>query len=57
MPCTAKKFEASRPEPAGDADPHGSTLSWSEAAGNFSLPVVSLPLRDLHRRLPQLRWE
>lgn len=57
MPCTAKKFEASRPEPAGDADPHGSALSWSEAAGNFSLPVVSLPLRDLHRRLPQLRWE
>ena len=37
-----------------DADPQGSALSWSEAAGGFEFPVVALPVRDLHRRLPQL---
>jgi len=37
-----------------DADPQGSALSWSEAAGGFEFPVVSLPVRDLHRRVPQL---
>lgn len=38
-----------------DADPQGSALSWSEAAGaEFPCPVVALPVRDLHRRLPSL---
>jgi chromosome partitioning protein len=37
-----------------DADPQGSALSWSEAAGAFPFPVVALPVRDLHRRLPAL---
>lgn len=37
-----------------DADPQGSALSWSEAAGSFPVPVVALPVRDLHRRLPLL---
>lgn len=36
-----------------DADPQGSALSWSEQAG-LVFPVVALPVRDLHRRLPQL---
>lgn len=36
-----------------DADPQGSALSWSEQAG-LAFPVVALPVRDLHRRLPQL---
>jgi len=36
-----------------DADPQGSALSWSEQAG-LAFPVVSLPVRDLHKRLPQL---
>ncbi len=37
-----------------DADPQGSALSWSESAEDFPYPVVSLPVRDLHRRLPAL---
>jgi chromosome partitioning protein len=38
-----------------DADPQRSALSWSEAAGEaWTCPVVALPVRDLHRRLPQL---
>lgn len=37
-----------------DADPQRSALSWSETAGGFPFPVISLPTRDLHRRLPQL---
>ena len=37
-----------------DADPQGSALSWSETAGDFPLPVVAAPVRDLHRRVPQL---
>ncbi len=37
-----------------DADPQGSALSWSEAAGGFEFPVVALPVRDLHKRVPQL---
>jgi len=37
-----------------DADPQGSALSWSESAGDFPYPVVGLPVRDLHRRLPAL---
>ncbi len=34
-----------------DADGQGSALAWSES---FALPTVALPVRDLHRRLPQL---
>lgn len=37
-----------------DADPQGSALSWSESAEDFPYPVVGLPVRDLHRRLPAL---
>jgi chromosome partitioning protein len=38
-----------------DADPQGSALAWSETAGDdFPCPVVGLPVRDLHRRLPEL---
>lgn len=38
-----------------DADPHRSALSWSERVGEaFPSPVVALPVRDLHRRLPLL---
>lgn len=37
-----------------DADPQGSALSWSETAGDFPLPVVAAPVRDLNRRVPQL---
>ncbi|GHF63594.1 chromosome partitioning protein [Deinococcus metalli] len=37
-----------------DADPQGSALSWSETAGSFPLPVVSAPVKDLSRRVPQL---
>lgn len=37
-----------------DADPQGSALSWSETAGDFSLPVVAAPVRDLNRRVAQL---
>ena len=37
-----------------DADPQASALSWSEAAENFPVPVISLPVKDLHKRLPVL---
>jgi len=37
-----------------DADPQASALSWSEVAGDFPVTVVSLPVRDLHKRLPAL---
>jgi chromosome partitioning protein len=37
-----------------DADPQGSALSWSEAAGDLPCSAVGLPVRDLHRRLPKL---
>ncbi|CAM4003359.1 ParA family protein [Deinococcus frigens] len=37
-----------------DADPQGSALSWSEMAGDFPLPVVAAPVKDLNRRVPQL---
>jgi cellulose biosynthesis protein BcsQ len=36
-----------------DADPQGSALQWSETV-DLSFPVVSLPVKDLHRRVPQL---
>lgn len=37
-----------------DSDPQGSALSWSETAGDFPLPVVAAPVKDLNRRVPQL---
>lgn len=38
-----------------DADGQGSALSWSEQAGGFPrVQVISLPVKDLHRRLPEL---
>jgi chromosome partitioning protein len=37
-----------------DADPQGSALSWSVNAGGFPFSVVSLAVRDLHKRLPEL---
>jgi chromosome partitioning protein len=38
-----------------DADPQGTVLTWSELAGdNFGPVVVSLPTRDLRRRLAEL---
>lgn len=36
-----------------DADPPGSLLRWSEMGG-WSLPVIGLAVKDLHRRLPGL---
>lgn len=37
-----------------DADPQGSALSWSDQAGGLPFPVVALPVRTLHRQLPDL---
>jgi chromosome partitioning protein len=37
-----------------DADPQRSALSWSEAAGGFAFPVISLPVRDLATRVGSL---
>ncbi len=34
-----------------DADPQGSALSWSEAAGELPFPVVAMPVTNLHRQL------
>jgi chromosome partitioning protein len=34
-----------------DADPQGSSLSWSESAKDFPLPVIGLPVKDMHRRI------
>ncbi len=36
-----------------DADPQGSSLSWSEGAKDFPVPVVGLPVKDLHKRVAQ----
>jgi chromosome partitioning protein len=36
-----------------DADPAGSLLRWSEMAG-WPFPVIGLPVRDLHVRLPAI---
>ena len=36
-----------------DADPQGSSLSWSEGARDFTVPVVGLPVKDLHKRVGQ----
>lgn len=35
-----------------DADPQGSALEWSDLAGGFPFRVAGLPVRDLHRRIP-----
>jgi len=37
-----------------DADPQGSSLSWSEEAADLPCSVIGLPVRDLHRRLDSL---
>ena len=37
-----------------DADPQGSALSWSEEAGELPCAVISLPVRDIHRRIQNL---
>lgn len=37
-----------------DADPQGSSLSWSEEAQDLPCSVVSLPVRDLARRMDGL---
>lgn len=37
-----------------DADPQQSALAWSETAGELGFPVVGLPVRALHRRVPDL---
>jgi len=37
-----------------DADPQQTVLTWSELAGDGFPPVVSLPTRDLRRRLAEL---
>jgi chromosome partitioning protein len=37
-----------------DADPQGSALSWSEEAEGLRAPVIALPVKDLHRRLPTI---
>lgn len=38
---------------AVDADPQGSLLSWS-SGGGLAFTVVSLPVKDIHRRLADL---
>jgi chromosome partitioning protein len=35
-----------------DADPAASSLEWSDLAGGFPFRVAGLPVRDLHRRIP-----
>ena len=45
----AHAFEA--PTLGVDADPPGSMMRWSELA-NWSIPVIGLPVKDLHKRLP-----
>ncbi|MBJ7600458.1 ParA family protein [Candidatus Nephthysia bennettiae] len=37
-----------------DADPQGSALDWSEAAGQMPFPTIGLPVRDLHRRIDEV---
>lgn len=34
-----------------DADPPGSLLRWSDF-GDWSVPVVGMPVKDIHKRLP-----
>lgn len=44
--------ETGRPVLLVDADPQGSALEWSDLAGGFPFRVAGLPVRDLHRRIP-----
>ena len=37
-----------------DADPQGSALGWAETAEELPFSTVSLPVRNLHRQLPDL---
>lgn len=37
-----------------DSDSQQSALAWSETAGELGFPVIGLPVRDLHRRVPEL---
>src|SRR5690606_9599405 len=37
---------------AVDADPPGSLLRWSELAPGWPLPVIGLPVKNLHVQLP-----
>ena len=37
-----------------DGDPQGSALTWSQEDPIFPFTVVSLPVRDMHRRLADL---
>lgn len=39
-----------------DADPPGSLLRWSEM-GDWPLPVIGLPVKDLHTRLPGMNLD
>lgn len=48
--------EAGRPVLLVDADPAASVLEWSDLAGGFPFRVAGLPVRDLHRRIPDFAW-
>jgi chromosome partitioning protein len=37
-----------------DSDPQGSSLNWSEEAGDFPITVIAWPTRDLARRVEQV---
>src|SRR5690348_4981782 len=37
-----------------DADPAASALRWSDLADGFPFRVAGLPVRDLHRRVPDV---
>jgi chromosome partitioning protein len=37
-----------------DSDPSASALEWSDLAGGFPFRVVGLPVRDLHKRVPDI---
>jgi len=37
-----------------DADPQQSALAWSEQGDGLPFPVISLPVRDVHKRLDDL---
>lgn len=45
--------EAGLPALGVDADGENeSLLAWSEAGGEWSIPVIGMPVADLHRKLP-----
>jgi len=37
-----------------DSDPRLCALSWVERSGRFGFQVLGLPMRDIHRRLPEI---